>query len=247
MSTLTDKIAVVTGGSRGIGRAVVERLAADGATVVFGYRDDHGAAKDVVDAVNAGGGTADAQRADVSDGQQLAALFDLADSVGGGRLDIVVNNAGIIDHTPIAQATVERFNTVMAINAASVVISTQQAARRMRQGGRIINVSTIGTVWPSPGEALYAASKAAIEQFTRVASRELAADGITVNCIQPGPTDTDLLRRNAPQEAVDGVASMTALGRIGTPTDIANIVSLLAGTDSGWLTGQIIRADGGLT
>ena len=251
MGTTTRRFAVVTGGSRGIGRAVVQRLAADGYGVVFGYRADEAAAESSVEDAVTAGGLALAQRADVADEAQLIGLFEAADGFvaqhGGHGLDAVVNNAGIFDATPIAEATLARFGELMATNAGSVLIGIQQAARRMPSGGRIVNVSTIGTLWPSTGEALYAASKAAVEQLTRVASREFGSRGITVNCVLAGPTDTDMLRSTSPPEALDGVAGITALGRIGTPIDIAAIVAMLAGDDGGWLTGQLIRADGGLT
>ncbi|MDN5751338.1 MAG: SDR family oxidoreductase [Pseudonocardia sp.] len=123
----------------------------------------------------------------------------------------------------------------------------QHATRRLRDHGRLVTVSTIGTAWPSPGEAAYAASKAAVEQITRVASRELGHHGITANTVSPGPTDTDLLRASAPPEALDGAAAMTALGRIGHCTDAADLIALLARPDSRWITGQNIHADGGLT
>ncbi|MBA2695987.1 MAG: SDR family oxidoreductase, partial [Actinobacteria bacterium] len=131
--------------------------------------------------------------------------------------------------------------------ARGTFLTLQHAAPRIRDGGRIITISTIGTTWPSPGEAIYAASKAVVEQLTRVASRELGRRGITANTISPGPTNTDLLPAGAQPEPLDGAAAMTALGRMGQPTDIADLVALLAHPDNRWITGQNIRADGGLT
>jgi 3-oxoacyl-[acyl-carrier protein] reductase len=235
--------AVVTGGSRGIGRAVVERLTGDGATVVFSYVADERAAREVEKAC---GGRAVAVRADAADPVQVEGLFARADEVFMGPLTALVSNAGIIEHTPIDDLTPEVFERVMAVNVRGAFFTVQAAARRMADGGRIVTVSSTGTAWPSPGESVYAASKAAVEQLTRVASRELGRRGITVNAISPGPTDTDLLRAGASPEAMAGVAHMTALGRVGTPADIAALVALLLSPDAAWLTGHNLIADGGL-
>ncbi|MCQ0023976.1 SDR family oxidoreductase [Streptomyces somaliensis DSM 40738] len=241
------RAALVTGGSRGIGRAVVERLAGDGATVVFGYVSDERAAREVEEAC---GGRAVAVRADLARPDGVERLFATADAVfadrGAGRLWALVNNAGVIDHTPVGEFAPDVFDRVMAVNARAPFLAVREAARRMGEGGRIVTVSSTGTAWPSAGEAVYAASKAAVEQLTRVASRELGRCGITVNAVSPGPTDTDMLRTGAPPEAVAGAAHMTALGRVGTPADIAAVVALLLGPDAAWLTGQNLVADGGL-
>ncbi len=135
----------------------------------------------------------------------------------------------------------------MGVNARGTFLTLQQAVPRLRDGARIITISTVGTHWPSPGEAIYAASKAAVEQLTRVASRELGHRGVTANTISLGPTDTDLLRAGAQSDALAAAAAMTALGRIGQPGDVADLVALLVHPDNRWVTGQIIRADGGLT
>lgn len=242
---------LVTGGSRGIGRAVAARLAADGAAVVFTYASRHTAADDLVDQITADGGWARALQLDLADPSRFDAVFTAADQAfsdaGVDGLTVLVANAGIMTHAPLDQLGVDEWDRTMAVNARGTFLTVQHAARRMRDGGRIITISTIGTAWPSPGEAAYAASKAAVEQITRVASRELGARGITANTVSAGPTDTDLLRAGAPEEALAGAAAMTALGRIGLPDDIADLVSLLAHPDSRWITGQNIRADGGLT
>ncbi|MEV4475316.1 SDR family oxidoreductase [Nonomuraea salmonea] len=235
--------AVVTGGSRGIGRAVVERLAGDGATVVFSYVADEAAARQVEQAC---GGRAVAVRADAADPAQVERLFEEAGTVFGGPLTALVSNAGVMDHTPVDAVTPEAFERVMAVNVRGAFLAVRAAAARMADGGRIVTISSTGTAWPSAGESLYAASKAAVEQLTRVASRELGRRGITVNAVSPGPTDTDLLRADVPPEGMAGVAHMTALGRIGTPADIASVVALLLSPDAAWLTGQNLRADGGL-
>ncbi|MDD7973924.1 SDR family oxidoreductase [Roseinatronobacter alkalisoli] len=245
------RIALVTGGGRGIGRAIVERLAKDGFSVAFTYRENETAAADLVAELEARGHNAKAICADIADIGKTPDMFDNVGAWGGGKdhgfLNVLVCSAGVIEHAPIDSIGPDFFDRVMSINARGTFFTMQQGARHMRDGGRMVCVSTIGTAWPSFGEAIYAASKAAVEQFCRVASRELGARGITVNSVSPGPTDTDLLRNQASVADLDGVGAMTALGRIGKPEDIARVVSFLAGSDSGWVTGQNIVADGGLT
>jgi len=232
------RIALVTGGSRGIGRAVVERLAADGARVVFTYRTDRAAAEAL--AARLDGVTA--VRADQSDLACLDAMFaPLADG-----LDILVNNAATNQSGMIADLTGDDFDRVMTINAKVPLLAMARAAALMRDGGRIVNISTLNTAVPGPGIALYCASKAALEQFTAVAARELGPRGITVNTVSPGATDTDLLRASNPPEALTRSTAMTALGRLGRPEDIAAVVAFLVSPDAAWITGQNIRATGGL-
>ncbi|MEU4425401.1 SDR family oxidoreductase [Actinoplanes sp. NPDC024001] len=236
--TLTGKTAIVTGGSRGIGRAVVQRLAADGARVVFTYRDSKAAAEELAATVE----NSVAVRCDQADPGNLPALFDL---VRDG-LDILVNNAAISATLPIADLTGEDFDRIMTINAKFPLLAIKEAIPLLRDGGRIINLSTLNTVVPAPGLALYCASKAALEQVTKVAARELGGRGITVNTVAPGATDTDMLRGTNPPEALQQTAAFTALQRLGQPPDVAAVVAFLAGPDSGWLTGQTLHATGGL-
>lgn len=247
---LAGRSAVVTGESRGIGRAIVLRLAADGAAVVFSYRSDEAAAARVVDEVRAAGGDAWAVRADQGALAAVERLFDEADrrfaGVGLSGLDVLIINAGIPSATLIGDVTEADYDRVMAVNAKGSFFTVQHALRRLRDGGRVIAVSTMSTVYASPGEAVYAASKAAVDQFIRVAAKELGGRGITFNTVSPGPTDTDLLRGAVPDETLHTVAHMTPLGRIGLPTDIAGVVAFLAGPDSGWITGQNIHVNGGL-
>jgi 3-oxoacyl-[acyl-carrier protein] reductase len=243
---LGGKAAVVTGGSRGIGRAIVERLALDGAHVVFGFHSNFAAAKDVERAVDAAGGRARAFQADLGEPAEVRALLAYAQDHLGG-LDILVNNAATaFTPTPIAEAGDEEYDRVMAVNTRAVFLTLRHAARHMRDGGRIVNISTLNTVMPAPGGALYAASKGAVEQFTAVAARELGARGITVNTVSPGATDTELLRSTNPKEALQLVIRMTPLGRLGQPADIADVVAFLTGPDARWLTGQNIHASGGI-
>ena len=244
------RTAIVTGGGRGIGKAIVDRLVKDGFSVVFTYEKDDDAARAVETLHKDAGHTVKAFKADQADIGAVASLFKDA-SVWFGQgdspfLDTLVCSAGIIEHAPIENVTPEMFDRVMAVNARGTFFTLQQAGRIMRDNGRIVCISTIGTAWPSPGEAVYAASKAAIEQFARIASREWRARGITVNVISPGPTDTDLLRRDADASTLDSLSHMTALQRLGRPSDIAAIVGSLVSSQQGWVTGQNIRADGGL-
>ncbi|WP_049566489.1 glucose 1-dehydrogenase [Streptomyces sp. SBT349] len=243
---LKDKNAVVTGGSRGIGRAIVERLCREGASVVFSYAAAKDAAEEVIRTVEAAGGTAHAVRADLAEPGAAELLMEAAEE-HLGALDILVNNAALaFTPTPIAETEEAAFERVMAVNTTAVFLTTRYAARQMRDGGRIVNISTLNTVRSAPGIAPYAASKGAVEQLTAVAARELGPRGITVNAVSPGATDTDLLRSTNPPERLEMVAGLTALGRLGQPADIADVVALLAGPDARWITGQTILATGGL-
>lgn len=204
--TLTGKTALVTGGSRGIGRAVVRRLSTLGARVIYTYRVAPG--RDDPPGVVA-------VRADQADETSLEAMFAPVRTSG---LDILVNNAAIAPSTPLARLTGADFDHVMAVNARFPLLAMREAASLLHDGGRIINVSTLNTVLPAPGLSLYCASKAALEQFTAVVARELGPRRITVNTVSPGQTDTDLLHAAAPPEALAAISALSALGRLGTPT-----------------------------
>ncbi|GGO78691.1 SDR family oxidoreductase [Nonomuraea cavernae] len=240
LSTLSGMGALVTGGSRGIGRAIVERLAADGADVVFSYHTSTEAAERV--AAETG---ALAVRADQGSEEDLARLFAMAEKRLPG-VDIVVNNAAEGGQAPIADVTRETYERVFAVNARATFLAIQWAGRVMRDGGRIVNISTLNTALPAPGIALYAASKAAAEQFAKVAARELGERGITVNIVSPGATDTEMLRASNPPEALEQASGCTALRRLGRPDDIAAVVAFLAGPDGRWITGQNLLATGGM-
>ncbi|MEV4258392.1 SDR family oxidoreductase [Spirillospora sp. NPDC049652] len=246
MGTLENKSALVTGGSRGIGRAIVVRLAREGAAVIFSYVRDQAAAEDVVAEVAAFGGRAIAVRADQGRLEDLKHLFGEVDRNLPG-LDVVVNNAAINPMGNICDATESDFDEVMAVNTKGPFFVVQAAAERLGKGGRIINISSSGAV---PGLALYFASKAALESITAVAAHEFGPRGITVNSVTPGATETDMMRAAAGEhleQAIEHTVSLTPLQRLGRPEDIANVVAFLAGPDAQWVTGQNLRASGGLT
>jgi len=235
--TLSGKVALVTGGSRGIGRAIVERLTADGAQVFFTYRAGSAAAADV-----AGRTGATPIEADQSSPAALDAMFGPLP----GRLDILVNNAAASGHHPLAALTADSFDRMMTVNTKVPLLAIQRAVPLMGRGGRVVNISTLNTAVPGPGLTLYCASKAALEQVTAVLARELGPQGITVNTVSPGATDTDLLRATNSAEALSRTAALTALQRLGRPDDIAAVVAFLCTPSAEWLTGQNIRATGGL-
>jgi 3-oxoacyl-[acyl-carrier protein] reductase len=230
--TLDGKTAVVTGGSRGIGRAIVRRLTDAGARVVYTYAKDPGDPPAGAIAV----------RADQRDLANVGAIFE---EVGDG-LDILVNNAAVTDRTPIEQITAADVDRVMTVNFTFPLLAVREAIPRLRDGGRIINISTLNTALAGPGLTLYCASKGALEQLTAVAAQELGPRGITVNTVSPGATDTEMLRDANPPEAIEGTVALTALQRLGRPGDIAAVVAFLASDEAGWITGQNIRATGGL-
>ena len=242
---LQHKAALVTGGSRGIGRAIAERLAADGAAVVFSYLSNADAAAGVVAGIRAAGGTVHAVQADLADPGAARRLFDQAENQLG-PLDILVNNAGVVAGDPIADTADEVFDAVLAVNLKSPFVLIREAARRLRDGGRVVNISTLNTVLVGPRMAPYASSKAALELLGRVAAYELGERGITVNAVLPGATDTELFRANNPEENRKSLTALTALGRIGQPGDVADVVAFLVSDDARWLTGQCIGAAGGL-
>lgn len=242
MSTsLSGKVAIVTGSSRGTGRAIAERLAADGAAVVVNYVRGEQAAQEVVSAIRQRGGQAAAIHADVSQPAEVRRLF--AEARGAfGSLDIVVANAGVAVVKSIAESTEEEFDHVFGANAKGVFFTLQEAARQVRDGGRIVVVSTGGTRMLMTGTGLYLGSKGAAEQFVRVLSRELGPRNITVNALSPGFTDTDLL----PDRDRAVAAGMSPFARIGEPAEVASVAAFLASDDARWVTGQNIGAGGGV-
>ncbi|GLZ78005.1 3-oxoacyl-ACP reductase [Actinorhabdospora filicis] len=241
MKPLTGKTALVTGGSRGIGRAITERLTADGARVVFGYHQSKDEAQAVAEATGAL-----PVRADLAVHGDVVDLVTQAGEALGG-LDALVNNAGIwLPHGRFDDADEASYDRVMAVNAKATYFAIHHAAPRLRDGGRVVNLSSIATGRPTPGNAVYAASKAAVEQFTAIAAQELGPRRITVNCVAPGAVDTELLRGSLPPQLLARTARNTPFARLGTGDDIAGIVAFLLGPDAAWITGQTITAAGGL-
>lgn len=245
MGQLTGKGALITGGSRGIGRAIVKRLAADGATVVFSFVNSADAAQEVVGEVAADGGEAFAVRADQGNLDDLNQLFAETEKHLNGGLDIVVCNAAAGLPVPFDEVTEDVYDRTMAVNAKGPFFILQYAGRKLRDGGRIITISTLNTRMHAPGGALYTGGKGALENFTKVAALTFGSRGITANIISPGATDTELLRTANPGATFEDVVRMTSLRRLGQPADLASAVALLASPDSAWISGQNIYVDGG--
>jgi 3-oxoacyl-[acyl-carrier protein] reductase len=242
---LGGRTALVTGGSRGIGRAIVERLTRDGATVTFGYRADKGAAEEVVAGVTAVGGRARAVQADLAEPGAVTQLWDAAEAFAG-PVDILVNNAAVGVVRTLAELSDLDYERVMQVNLRAVFDTLREAARHMPDGGRIVNVSTVNTVMPGPGISLYAASKGAVEQLTVIAAHELGERGITVNTVSPGATETDMLRDHNSPDGMETMRAMSPLGRIGQPEEVADVIAFLVGPDGRWMTAQNLRAGGGI-
>ncbi|ESY89579.1 SDR family oxidoreductase [Mesorhizobium sp. LNHC229A00] len=244
-STDQTKAAIVTGASKGIGAAIARRLARDGIAVVVNYVRGQAEAEALVRAIEADGGKAIAVRADIADPAGIAKLFDAGEKAFGG-IDILVNNAGIMKLSPIAQADDAFFDTQVAINLGGVFRGMREGAKRLRDGGRIVNFSSSVVGLYQPGYGVYAATKAAVEAMTHILAKELGARGITVNAVAPGPVETALFTDGKSAAQIEATAKMIPLGRLGQPDDIAGVVSFLAGPDSAWVNGQIIRANGGV-
>jgi 3-oxoacyl-[acyl-carrier protein] reductase len=245
MGTLSGKGALVTGGSRGIGRAIVRRLAADGAAVVFSYLQDDAAAQAVAQEVTEGGGRALAVQADQGSLDDLRRLTGQAEEYLDGLDIVVINAAGGLPGL-IRKVTEDDYDRFMAVHAKGPFFLIQHAGRALRDGGRMIAISTLNTRLHPPGGALYTGAKGALENFTKVAALEFGGRGITANIVSPGATDTELLRAANPGATFDDEVARTALRRLGQPEDIAAVVAFLAGPDSGWISGQNLAADGGL-
>jgi 3-oxoacyl-[acyl-carrier protein] reductase len=238
------RVAIVTGGSRGIGRAAAERLAADGMAVVIVYAGNKAEADKAVEEIKVAGGQAIAAQADVADEVALGAAFDAAVETFGG-VDVVVNSAGIMPLGTVADMDLEAFDRIMRTNARGTFVVSQQAARRLRNGGALVNISSsvVGLRFPQYGA--YAMSKGGVEALTLVLARELRGRDITVNAVAPGPTATALFLEGKDEATIDTLAKQAPLERIGSPGDIAEVISFLAGP-ARWINGQVVRANGGL-
>ncbi|MFJ1969612.1 SDR family oxidoreductase [Streptomyces sp. NPDC087903] len=239
------RVAVVTGGSRGIGREVVSRLAADGYAVVVGYAGNRDLAEAAAKEVTAAGGRAVAVRADVADEQQVADLFATAESEFGG-VDIVVHAAGRLYVAPVAELDLAELDAVHRTNIRGSFVVAQQAVRRIRAGGAIITFSTSVVSLAFPGYGAYSASKGAVEALTPILAREMRGRDVTVNSVAPGPTATDLFLEGKDEQTVARLAAQAPLERLGTPADIAQVVAFLASPAGHWVNGQVVRANGGV-
>jgi 3-oxoacyl-[acyl-carrier protein] reductase len=245
MTNKTSKVAIVTGASRGIGAAVAERLAGDGFTVVINYSGDTKSAETLAHKIEAKGGPALAVKADVSDPTAVRGLFDTAAAAFGG-VDVLINNAGIMKLAKIADSDDALFDQQIAVNLKGSFNAMREAAKQLRDGGRIVNFSTsvVGTRLETYG--VYAATKSAIETMTAILSKEMRGRNITVNAVAPGPTATDLFLNGKSPELIERLAKMSPLERLATPEDIASVVAFLVGPDGGWINGQVLRANGGM-
>ncbi|WP_245562845.1 glucose 1-dehydrogenase [Nocardia araoensis] len=237
-------VAIVTGGSRGIGRAIAERLGARGTSVVVNYQSNRAAAEQVVAGIEDSGGQALAVRADVADVAGPRGLFDAAEERFGG-VDVFVNNAGVARFGAIAEATDEDFELMFEVNTKATFVALREAAKRLRDNGRIVVVSSGATLTHRPGSGVYGASKAAVEQLVRVLARELGPRGITANSVLPGAVRTDALAASGVTAANQQIAQSTPLGRMGEPDDIADVVAFLASEEARWITGASVPVGGG--
>ncbi|MFJ9101616.1 SDR family oxidoreductase [Streptomyces sp. NPDC102405] len=244
-SRTEQRVAIVTGGSRGIGRQIAQQLAADGFAVVAGYAGNKDAADEAVRAIEEAGGTAYAARADVADETEVAALFDQAEATYGG-VDAVVHAAGRMPLSPIADLDLAELDALYRTNIRGTFVVDQQAARRLRRGGALVNLSSSVVGLAFPGYGAYAASKGAVEAVTLVLARELRGRDVTVNAVAPGPTATDLFLDGKDEETVARLAAQPPLERLGTPQDIASVVSFLVSPAGHWINGQVLRANGGI-
>ncbi|MGI5142652.1 MULTISPECIES: SDR family oxidoreductase [unclassified Streptomyces] len=239
-----ERVAIVTGGSGGIGGAVARRLAADGMKVVVHYAGSAERAKEVVESITAAGGDASAVPGDVAEAGEVERLFDVTEE-RYGRVDVVVNTAGIMLLAPVAEMDLDAFDRMHRINVRGAFVVSQLAARRLRKGGALINISTSVTRLQQPTYGAYAATKGAVEAMTLILAREMRGRDITVNAVAPGPTATPLFLDGKSEQLINQIASAPPLERLGTPEDIAEAVAFLAGPGR-WVNGQVLYTNGGI-
>lgn len=242
---MTFRTALITGASRGIGAAIATRLAQDGYAVALNYASRGGEAEALAASLREQGGRAIAVQGDVADAASAASLFDRVEAEWGG-LDVLVNNAGVLQTVPLANASDTVFDQMMEVNVRGVFNTLRLAAQRLRAGGAIVNVSSTLVATNLPGYGIYVATKAAVEGFTRVLAKELRGRDITVNAVAPGPVATELFFTGKTPEQIATFTKALPLERLGEPVDIANVVGFLAGPDGRWIHGQVVRANGGL-
>jgi 3-oxoacyl-[acyl-carrier protein] reductase len=245
MTIKSQKVAIVTGASRGIGAAITERLAKDGFTVVINFAGNVSEAEALACKIEKAGGQALTAKADVTDPKAVARMWDAAEAAFGG-VDVLVNNAGIMRLANIADVDDAQFDSQIAINLKGTFNPLRIAAKRLRTGGRIINISSSVVGLNMPTYGIYTATKAAVESMTRILSKEMRGRNVTVNAVAPGPTATALFLDGKSPELIDHMAKMNPLERLGTPEDIAAAVSFIAGPDGAWINGQVLRANGGM-
>lgn len=244
MKKLTGKVAIVTGSSRGIGRAIAEQLAELGADVVINYASSPDKAEQVADIARQKGVRAITVQADLARKDDVERLFSQTMSELG-KVDILINNAGIMKTTPLADVTEDEFDQQFAINVKGTFFACQQALKHMEDQGRIVNFSTSVTGQMFPGYSVYAGTKGAVEQITRQLAKEFGSRQITINAVAPGPVNTELFSVGKTEQQLEGMRKMNAFGRLGEPEDIANVISFLVSAESQWVTGQTLRANGG--
>jgi 3-oxoacyl-[acyl-carrier protein] reductase len=241
---LDGKVAIVTGGSRGIGAAISQRLGRDGAKVVVNFAGQVAKADEVVTTIRKSGSEARAIQGDVSKSTDVRRLFD--ETIAAfGQIDILVNNAGVILYKPVVEIDEAEFDRIFSINVKGTFLTCQQAVHRMEAGGRIINFSTSVVGLMLPTYAIYAATKGAVEQLSRHLAKELGSRKITVNTIAPGPTKTELFMEGKSDADLQRISSASALQRLGETEDIADVVAFFASDDSQWVNGQTLRVNGG--
>ncbi|UWU27153.1 SDR family oxidoreductase [Rhizobium sp. WSM1274] len=245
MASNENKVALVTGASRGIGAAVARRLARNGFTVVINYSGNAAPAEELVQEIEQAGGKALTAKADVSDAEAVRHMFEAAETAFGG-VDVLVNNAGIMMLSSLAEADDVNFDRQINVNLKGTFNTLREAAKRLRDGGRVINFSTSVVGLKLETYGVYAATKAAVETLTAIMAKEMRGRNITVNAIAPGPVATDLFLNGKSDELIARMAKMNPMERLGTPEDIAAAVAFLAGPDGGWVNGQTLRANGGV-
>lgn len=245
MNASNGKVAIITGASRGIGSEIARRLAHDGFAVVVNYASSAGEADTLVAAIQAQGGQALAVKANVASAEQVRRLFDETEQHFGG-VDVLVNNAGIMSLSTLADTDDDSVDRQIDINFKGTFNTLRESAKRLRDGGRVVNFSSSVVAMLQPTYGVYAATKAAVEAMTSVFAKEVRGRNITVNAVAPGPTATDLFLNGKPQELVDRLARLAPLERLGQPQDIAAAVAFLAGPDGAWINGQTLRANGGI-
>lgn len=245
MNRLINKVILVTGASRGIGAAVAQKLASEGAKVIINYAGGQDAAAQTVQSIRDNGGDAIALQADVSKAAEVTAMFDAA-IAHYGKIDVLVNNAGIMITKLLKDTTDEDFTRQFEVNVRGTFNTLREAATRLANGGSIINFSSTTTRVMMPTYSTYVATKGAVEQLTRVFAKEIGARGINVNAVLPGPTNTELFTKGKPQEVIDRLAALNAFNRIGEPDDIAKVVAFLASDEAKWISGQTIGVNGAM-